>query len=371
MLALLTYRTHCAGPLIWQGRRSTVRIAILSTPHVPTPPNGYGASELIAGLLADGLTRRGHYVRLFAREGSAAFASETISFREVERAETFDQRELVHVARAMERVADCDLVHNHCLAVGPALLALGGRPTLTTLHYVHPIARAFADQSYIAVSDHQRRSLPGINIVARVYNGIDLDAFPPGDCRGDYLLFLGRFHPNKGADLAIEVAQRAGRPLVIAAPAPPPDQQDWFDLAIRPRLGGRIEWIGAVDDRVKVPLLQRARATLLPIRWDEPFGLVMIESMACGTPPIVFHRGAAPEIVVNGVTGFVVNSLDEMVRAVERVDQLDPQACREHVARNFSARRMVDSYLALYEHYLVRSRARRTKTKLGTGTPSS
>lgn len=332
-----------------------MRIAILSTPHVPTPPRGYGASELIAGLLAEGLRRRGHQIRLFACLGSEAKVDERRHYPEIELARTFDQRELIHVARAVLDASDCDVIHNHCLAVGSAFAALSDRPFVSTLHYVHPLVTAFPNAPYVAVSDRQRAVLSGLNVIGRVYNGIDPSAFPLSRHRDDYLLFLGRFHPNKGADLAIEVARASGRRLVIAAPSPPDDQREWFEREIRPRLGGTIEWIGPVEGEAKARLLGSAAATLVPLRWDEPFGLVMVESMACGTPPIAIRRGAAPEIIVDGVTGYLVDSPQDIIPLIDRVSEIDPLACRRHVEVNFSADRMVDQYLDLYRDYLMRS----------------
>lgn len=332
-----------------------MRIAIISTPHIPTPPRGYGASELVAGLLAEGLSRRGHHVRLFACAGSEAVVEEIRHYPETRLAQTFEQRELIHVTSAVRDAADCDLIHNHCLSVGPALSRLSSRPFLTTLHYLHPLVQACSDAACVAISDQQRRSLPNVNVVGRVYNGIDLQELPLSRRRGADLLFLGRFHPNKGADLAIEVARRLGRRLVIAAPAPPDDQRDWFEQRIRPHLHGGIEWIGPVEGETKAQVLGSAAATLLPIRWDEPFGLVMIESMACGTPPIAIRRGAAPEIIVDGVTGYLVQDTDEMTLAVEKASTIDSLACRKHVEASFSADRMVEAYLRLYADYLIRS----------------
>lgn len=331
-----------------------MRIAIISTPHIPTPPAGYGASELIAGLLAEGLERRGHQVRLFACAGSLALVHECRSFPETAAARSFDQRELVHLGHALAESDDCDLIHNHCLSVGSAFAGLTPRPLLTTLHYIHPIVRAFPNAAYVAVSDQQRRALSELNVIGRVYNGIDLRQFPLSLQRDDYLLFLGRFHPNKGADTAIEVANRLGRRLIIAAPSPPDDQREWFEQRVRPHLRGSIEWIGPVEGAAKARLLGGATATLLPIRWDEPFGLVMAESMACGTPAIAFRRGAAPELIRDGQTGFLADDVEQFTAAVERASDLDPGACRHHVEANFSADRMVDAYLSLYAGYVGR-----------------
>jgi len=332
-----------------------MRIAIISTPHIPTPPRGYGASELIAGLLAEGLGRRGHQVCLFACEGSTAAVPACRGYPESRLAQNFEQREIIHVAHAVRDAADCELIHNHCLAAGPGFAPFAGRPFLTTLHYVHPVVRACPDAAYVAISDQQRWSHAELRVVGRVYNGIDLREFPLSRQRDDYLLFLGRFHPNKGADAAIEVARRLGRRLVIAAPAPPDDQRAWFEQRIRPHLRGAIDWIGPVEGAEKARLLGNAAATLLPIRWDEPFGLVMVESMACGTPPIVIRRGAAPELIVDGETGFLVDDLDGMMAAIDRVSEIAPDACRRHVSAHFSADCMVDAYVALYRDYLINS----------------
>jgi len=348
-----------------------MKIAMISTPHIPSPPRGYGASELIAGTLAEGLHRRGHTVRLFACPGSSTSVDELHTFPETSYARTYEQRELIHVARALSESQDCDLIHNHCIGAGPAFSNFAAIPFMTTLHYLHPLVFAHPDAPYIAVSDHQRRTLSNVNVVARIHNGIDLRDFPLSRQRDDYLLFLGRFHPNKGADSAIDVAERLGRKLVIAAPAPPDDQRDWFEECIRPRLRGSIEWVGPVEGGQKAALIGRAAASLVPIRWDEPFGLVIIEAMACGTPPIVMRRGAAPEIVVDGVTGFLVDDVRQMIEAVERASTVNPDTCRRHVQENFSVEKMVDGYVRLFENYLMRSCARRTNTKLGTGTPSS
>lgn len=333
-----------------------MNIGILSTPHVPTPPRGYGASELIAGQLAEGLVRRGHHVRLFANEESTRGVHELFAYPQARLGRTFDDRELIHVAHAMRDLGDCEVIHNHCVTAGPAFARLAHRPFLTTLHYTHPMVRIFADGPYVAVSERQRTLLPDVNVARVVHNGIDLRDFPLGGTREDYLLFLGRFHPNKGTDLAIEVACRLGMRLIIAAPGPPPNQQDWFDAAIKPRLGGPIEWIGPVEGRQRAQVYGRALATLVPIRWEEPFGLVIAESMACGTPPIAFRRGAAPELIQDGISGFLVDSLDEMTGSVARIGEIDPLACRRRVAGHFDVDRMVDAYVALYQDQLNRWR---------------
>jgi len=331
-----------------------MRVAILSTPHVPTPPKGYGASELIAGRLAEGLIRRGHVVRLFAADESSDLVPERRVYPASQVGTSFDQREFIHVGHALHEIADCDVVHNHCVIGGPAFAGLSPRPFVTTLHYLSPMVRAFPGAAYITVSHSQRGRLPNVNVVAVIHNGIDPDEFPLVTEKDDYLLFLGRFHPNKGADLAIAAARQAGRRLIIAAPSPPDDQRDWFEAKVRPGLGGSVEWIGPVEGAEKARLLGRAAATLAPIRWDEPFGLVFAESMASGTPPIAFRKGAAPEVIDDGATGFLVEDVPAMVQAIERVNQISPAVCRERVVRYFSVDRMVEAHEKLYESLVAR-----------------
>jgi len=330
-----------------------MRIAMLSTPHVPTPPKGYGASETIAGKLAEGFVRRGHEVRLFGTDGCTEVVADRRVYPEHRVAATFDQREFIHVGRAIRDVRDCDVVHNHCVVGGPAFAALCPRPFVTTLHYLSPMVAAFPEANYLTISNRQRADAEHLNVVATIYNGVDVDEFPLSRDKDDYLLFLGRFHPNKGADIAIEVARRLGRRLIIAAPEPPDDKRAWFDEKIRPNLGGKIDWIGPVESSKKARLLGRATATLAPIRWEEPFGLVLVESMACGTPPIAFRRGATPELVDNGVTGLLVDTLADMLRAVERAGEINPEACRERVVRHFSLERMLSDHEALYRRLVA------------------
>ena len=333
-----------------------MRIAQLSTPHLPTPPTGYGASELIASLATEELVRRGHEVTLFALRGSVT-AARLIQFPEVEVVDRFDYRELVHASRAMAFARRFDVIHNHCLFAGPAMSHLSQTPCVSTLHYVHPVLACFPGHPLVAVSRSQRDAATGLNVVGVVHNAVDVSQFHVAPGREDYLLFLGRFHPNKGADLAIEVARRLGARLLIAAPLPHPDQQAYFDEQVKPHLGGRIEYLGEVSGRQKRELLARARCLLVPNRWAEPFGLVVLEAAASGTPVVAMARGALPELVVDGETGYLVEDVGEMAEAVGRVDSIDGARCRKHVSDNFSVERMVTGYLQIYDRILARRRA--------------
>lgn len=325
-----------------------MRIAQLSTPHLPTPPAGFGASELIASLITEELVARGHDVTLFAHRDSTTSAR-FVHFPQVEEVQRFDYRELAHVSRAMAQCGEFDVVHNHCLFAGPALSVLCHTPCLSTLHYTHPVLACFPEHPYVAVSHAQRDANRGLNVVAVVNNAIDIRLYQPAQAKKDYLLFLGRFHPNKGADLAIQVAERLGALLMIAAPTPHPDQRPYFDERIAPHLGRQALYLGEVTGSRKADLLAEARCVLMPDRWEEPFGLVALEAAASGTPVVAMRRGALPELVIHGETGYLVDSVEEMVEAVRAVDQIDPFRCRQHACSSFSVQRMVDGYLDLYQ----------------------
>lgn len=325
-----------------------MRIAQLSTPHLPTPPVGYGASELIASLITEELVRRGHEVTLFAHSESVTSAH-FLHFPEVEEVQRFDYRELVHVSRALALSLGFDVIHNHCLFAGPAMASLRETHCLSTLHYTHPVLASFPEHPYVAVSHAQKAASVRLNVVAVVHNAVDLRLFHPSSSKRDYLLFLGRFHPNKGADLAIQVANRLGARLLIAAPPPHPDQQAYFDGQVKPHLNHRIRYIGEVTGERKSQLLAEAHCLLMPDRWEEPFGLVVLEAAASGTAVVAMRKGALPELIVPGETGFLVDGVEEMAEAVHWVGNLSPYRCRDHASANFGVVRMVDGYLELYE----------------------
>lgn len=324
-----------------------MKIAQLSTPHLPTPPVGYGASELIASMVTEELVNRGHEVTLIAHRDSTTSAR-LVHFPMVEEVQKFDYRELAHVSRALAMADNFDVVHNHCLFAGPAMASLRRLRCLSTLHYTHPVLACFPEHPFVAVSHTQKRN-SRLNVVGVVHNAVDLTRYHLASDKEDYLLFLGRFHPNKGVDLAIQVANRLGARLLIAAPQPHPDQQSYFDEQVRPRLNHRVQYLGEVTGKRKSELLARAHCVLMPDRWEEPFGLVALEAAASGAPVIAMRKGALPELVVDGVTGYLVDDVESMAESVERVELINPSDCRSHAASNFSIERMVDGYLDLYE----------------------
>jgi glycosyltransferase involved in cell wall biosynthesis len=337
-----------------------VRVALVAPVWFPVPPRGYGGTELVVSLLADGLAARGHDVTLFASGDSATRAelesvyAEAVSDRIGQAAP-----ELLHVLSCLERADEFDVVNDHTVLVGSSLAGLVSTPAVNTIHYpltretraiLTRVARISPRLRLMSLSLSQRRGAPELPWIANCPNGVDLAAYPPKSSRGgDYLLFLGRISPSKGPQHAVAAARELGMPLVIAAKAREPDERAFFDEAIRPALRNGIEYVGEVGHEEKVRLLRGAQATLFPIQWEEPAALVPLESMACGTPVVATRRGSVPEVVRDGVTGVVVERPEELPAAVEAASRIEPDACRAHVVETFSADRMVERYEAVYE----------------------
>jgi glycosyltransferase involved in cell wall biosynthesis len=221
------------------------------------------------------------------------------------------------------------------------------------------VARVAPHTSLISISMNQRRPRPDLNWIANCPNALELSLYPFRPHRGDYLLFLGRMSPDKGAHRAVAIAMEAGLPLKIAGKMREPKEKEYFREFIEPHLGDGIEWLGEVTHGEKVELLQNARATLFPIEWEEPFGLVMIESLACGTPVIATRHGAVPEVIEDGRTGIIVDDYRLMAGALDAADGIEPLVCRRAVEERFSPERMVSDYVAAYETALERAALRR------------
>jgi glycosyltransferase involved in cell wall biosynthesis len=328
---------------------------MLAPPWYEIPPEGYGGIEDMVGSLVDGLADLDHHVTLVAAGDDRTDA---------DFAPTFDENpeglggpdgmaiELVHAQRANVRLeeATLDIVHDHS-AIGPLFAPYRPIPTIVTVHgpvsgWMRRVYASLRGVSLVAISDAQRRAAPDLPWVSTVHNGIDLEAYPFRSEKDDFLLFLGRMSPEKGIVQAIEVAQRLGRRLVIAAKCSDPGEIRYFEEHVEPALDGA-EYVGDVQGEQKEDLLARATALLFPIQWEEPFGLVMIEAMACGTPVLALRRGSVPEVVRDGVSGFVCDDLDGLVDAFARVPELSPDAVRED-ARRFDASRMVEGYVDTY-----------------------
>jgi glycosyltransferase involved in cell wall biosynthesis len=331
-----------------------MRIAVLAPCWFPVPPLGYGGIEWVVSLLADGLVDGGHDVTLFASgdshtKANLAYAHTTAPSEWIGRSFW----ELRHVLHCFERADEFDVINDHS---GPVGAALGGTVDTPVVHTVHgpldgepgllydQVAAVSPDTTLVSLSMNQRKPRPNLNWIANCPNALDLSVYPFRPYRGEYLLFLGRLSPDKGAHRAVAVAMEAELPLKIAGKMREPKEREYFAEFVEPHLGNGIEWLGEVSHGQKVELLQHARATLFPIEWEEPFGLVMIESMACGTPVIATSRGAVPEVIDHGRSGIVVDDYRLIPAALEEADRLDPRELRRYVEERFSPLRMVRDY---------------------------
>ncbi|ROR32796.1 glycosyltransferase family 4 protein [Inmirania thermothiophila] len=335
-----------------------MRIAQVAPLHESVPPKLYGGTERVVSWLTEELVRRGHEVVLYASGDSETGAELRPAG---ERALRLDPRAIdplaAHTAmlgRVVREAGEFDVIHFHTDFLHFPLARLLGRPHLTTLHgrldlpEVAAVFAEFTDIPVVSISDSQRHPVRRANWLATVHHGLPRSLLPFRPHPEGYLAFLGRFTPEKRAEWAIEIARRAGMEIRLAAKIDPLHQA-YFDERIRPllRLPG-VEYVGEVDERGKAELLGGAAALLFPIDWPEPFGLVMIEAMACGTPVIALRRGSVPEVMEDGVTGFVVDSLEEATAACARLDEIDRVACRRVFERRFSVERMADDYERLY-----------------------
>jgi glycosyltransferase involved in cell wall biosynthesis len=345
-----------------------MRIAVLSPVWFPVPPSGYGGIESVVSLLADGLVDHGHDVTLFA-SGDSQTTARLASIYDVAPSEWIGHTfwELQHTVSCLVRDDEFDVISDHTGLLGLALGSMGPTPFAHTVHgpltgepgkLYAQITAMTPNNALIAVSDTQRLPMPDLPWVATCRNAIDLVRYPFKPERGDYLLFLGRMTADKGAHRAVEVARESGLPLKLAGKCREPLEQQYFEEHVHPHLSDRIEYVGEVTHDEKIELLQHARATLFPIEWAEPFGLVMIESMACGTPVMATRFGAVPEVVEDGVTGVIVDRAEEMAAALERADAIDPHVQRRAVEERFAPARMVADYLRAYELTIERWNAR-------------
>lgn len=337
-----------------------MRIAMIAPVEMRVPPIAYGGTELVVSLLTEELMRRGHEVTLFASGDSQTKARLVSVCDRFVRGSGRDGGILtmLNVLACMEQAERFDIIHNHTCFEGLSVAGLVHRPVLTTLHGGLAGDWLLLFQHYKGWYNTISRAMkdllpPKERFAGNIYNAIDVSSYPfNGGKREPRLLFLSRMSPEKGPHLAIEVARRLKMPLVLAGNVHPVDEV-YFRSYVMPQVDGHlVRYIGEADYHMKRELLAEAFCLLAPITWPEPFGLFMAEAMACGTPVVAFNRGAAPEVVRHGVTGFVVETLEDMVRAVPAVERLDPRACREHVKARFDVPRMADDYLAAYERIL-------------------
>jgi glycosyltransferase involved in cell wall biosynthesis len=345
-----------------------MRIAMLAPPWIPVPAPAYGGIEEVVRLLCEGLAEREHHVTLFAPPGSDSSA-EVVTLLEDSYPDDIQkaQFEADHVARAFsyideaaERGEPYDVIHDH---VGHTALAMADRvsaPLVHTLHgpFTEDASRFYASHGakacIVAISRAQLDDAPAEMGGGRVvHNPIDCGEWPFRAEKDDFLLWIGRMSPDKGPHRAIAAARAAGTPVVLAGPVQP-GQEAYFAEQVEPALGDGVEYVGEADAERKRDLYGRARALLMPIRWPEPFGLVMVEALACGTPVIAFPEGSAPEVVEDGVTGFVVEDEHAMAQAVGRLGEIDPAACRSACQERFGVPAVVRGYEDVYREAIAK-----------------
>jgi glycosyltransferase involved in cell wall biosynthesis len=340
-----------------------MRIAEIAPPWLAVPPVGYGGIELVVSLVADGLAERGHDVTLFATGDSTTKARLEHVFEQAPGPKFVDStwHDTVHTLHAFRDLARFDVLHIHTTWSSLAAGVISGLPVVHTLHWelspeIRELYGLVADRLwFVAISEAQRRRMPELRYAGVVHNGIDLDAYPVREKKEDYLLFLGRSAPQKGPVRAVEAAALAGMRLTAAVKIASPNEVEHWEHEVRPRLRADAEVLGEISHEQKVDLLGRARAVLSPIDWDEPFGLVMVEAMACGTPVIATPRGSVPEVISDGETGFIVSVEGyphAAAAALERISDVDPAACRARVEKLFSKDAMVAGYETVFERVL-------------------
>lgn len=333
-----------AGPL---------NIAVVAPPWFEVPPERYGGIESVVADLVAVLVARGHHVTLVAAGRCLTEAQTFVRTFEAPPTERLGTAvpEVLHAAAAGAALADLDLdvVHDNSLA-GPLLAAGRTVPTVVTTHgpvtgeYAQLYGRMDGGVGLVAISRSQRALNPGLGWIATVHNGIDVGSYPFSKEKDDYLLWLGRFSHEKAPHLAIDAAREVGMPIVLAGKVNEPCEHAYMDAMITPRLGPDVELAGEADAALKRRLLVRARALLFPIQWEEPFGIVMVEAMACGTPVVALRRGSVPEVVRHGVTGIVADDFGSFVAGIDAATDLDPDVCRRHAERYFDRSVMGSGY---------------------------
>jgi glycosyltransferase involved in cell wall biosynthesis len=348
------------------GTHTEMKIAQVSPLTEAVPPKLYGGTERIVAYLTDALTALGHDVTLFTTGDSTTTAKREIiwpcALRFDESIRDYLAPHMMLVERAAQRAPEFDIVHLHIDYIGYSAMKRTGTPFITTLHgrldlpELRPLYAQFGDVPVVSISDSQREPLPEANYVRTVYHGLPERLLLPGFGSGGYLAFLGRISPEKAPDAAIRIAGRAGMRLKIAAKVDRADR-DYFVERIEPLLKlPHVEFIGEIGEDQKAEFLGNAAGLLFPIAWREPFGLSMIEAMACGTPVIAMRYGSVPEVIDDNVTGFIVDDEDQAVAAVRKLHSLDRARVRRIFEERFTARRMADDYLAVYRGLIARER---------------
>ena len=345
-----------------------MKIALLSPIAWRTPPIHYGPWENIASLLCEGLVKKGIDVTLFATQDSITTGKlSAVCKRGYEEDKTVEPKvwECLHISEVFERADEFDLIHNNFDFLPLSYSGLVNTPVLTTIHgfsssAILPVYEKYNNKNYyVSISNSDRSDK--LDYIDTVYHGINLDQFTFKNEIGDYLLFFGRMHPDKGAKEAIQIAKAFGKKLIMAGII---QDQDYFDEEIFPHFGEDVVYVGSVGPEERNKLLGGAYALLHPIFFAEPFGLSVIESMACGTPVVAFNKGSMPELIEYGKTGFIVSDVKEAVAALKKISGINRQSCRNTVEKKFTVEKMVDNYIRVYEQ-IIKENKREDKRPWG------
>jgi glycosyltransferase involved in cell wall biosynthesis len=338
-----------------------MRIAQIASIHVSVPPQKYGGTELIVSLLTEELVRRGHEITLYA-PGDSKTSAKLKSYypRALGFGSDTPEMHLAAASFAIQDAEEFDVIHNHAGIWGLKAAQKMKTPLLTTLHNDLMLrgSKEFEEFKetghFAAISKNQKERLSGLNFAGVVYNAIEVDKYPFLEKKGDYLLFFGNLIHEKGVDIALRAAQDLKLKLIMSGKVNPGEQKEFFEKNIAPKIDGKeVVLYDLVDPKTKEDLLAKAKCLFFPVIWNEPFGLAMLEAMACGTPVVALRHGSVPEVINDGVTGYVVDTYPELLEAVKKVENISPQACRQHVIENFSVAKMADGYESLYKKILA------------------
>ena len=337
-----------------------MKIAQIAPLWIPIPPLTYGGTEYVISLLTEELVKRGHDVTLFATGDSKTSANLVPVWpKSLWRAKLATPHAAFSLLyhEILSRQNEFDIIHDHCEFYTAPFSKFLKPPIISTVH--HPmyeemiiLFKKFPNINYVAISKNQKRTASGVNFTKIIYNGIPLERYIFQEKPKNYLLWISKITREKGISQAIEVAKKTGEKLIIAGIIPK-EQQDYFEYRVQPMIDGKqIQFVGAANFEKKVELFRNAKALLYPIQRSEPFGLVVVESMACGTPVIAFKKGSMPELIRDGKTGFLVNTQTDMIAALKKINQIERIDCRRHVGRKFGLKKMVNKYEALYNTIL-------------------
>ncbi len=359
-----------------------MKIAQIANVAVAVPPKKYGGAERVIYALTEGLVKKGHDVTLFARSDSktsAKLVSVDNLFPRVSARSVYDGASNVNILNfsfAYQRQEEFDIIHDHNGVLSLPTANLSKTPVIYTLHYVYQkdliLYSNLRNPSLITISDGELAKGLDLNVVATIHHGLEMNHYPFSNEPEDYLLVIGRMHPDKGLHNAIKVAQALNMKLIIIARYLKDHdlEKRYFETMIKPHLNNQIRFIGEVDEKTRNRYMVKALCVLHAITWPEPFGLSMIEAMACGTPVIAFNKGSVSEIIKNGKTGFIVKDIREMIKAVQKIDIINRSDCRDFVLSEFTVERMVDEYEDVYQKIIAKKNQTRD-TSFKVYTPPS